>query len=68
MLTVTIMYKSHMIYRMLLCDDQQINAYICRQLDLLVAETALEKLRRHGQFLQEVVVPLAFFSDLLATY
>ena len=52
---------------MLLCDVQQINAYICRPLDLLVAETTLEKLRRHGRFLQGAVVPLAFFSDLLAT-
>ena len=33
----------------------------------MVAETALEKLRRHGWFLQKAVVPFALFSDLLAT-
>ena len=32
-----------------------------------MAETALEKLRRHGWFLQKAVVPFALFSDLLAT-
>ena len=65
--TVTIMRRSYMNYCMLLCDIQLIKSYICRPLDLLVAETALEKLRRHGRFLQDAMVPLAFFSDLLAT-
>ena len=32
-----------------------------------MAETALEKLRRHGWFPQEAVVPFALFSDLLGT-
>ena len=54
-------------YCMLLCDVQLINSYICRPLDLLVAETALEKRRRLGWFLQEAVVPCPHFSDLLAT-
>ena len=65
--TITIMLRSYMIYSMLLCDFQLINSHICRPLDLLVAETALEKLPRHGWFLQEAVVPFALFSDLLGT-
>ena len=65
--TVTVMHRSYMIYCMLLCNVQLINSYICRPLDFLVAETALQKLRRHGWFLQEAVVPFPRFSDLLAT-
>ena len=48
---------------MLLCDVQLINSYICKPLDLLVAETALEKkLHRQGgrgpwEFLQKAWCP-----------
>ena len=56
-----------MICCMLSCDVQLINSCICRRLDFLVAETALEPFRRHGWFLQEAAVPFALFSDLLAT-
>ena len=49
MLPVTIMYRSYIIYCMLLCDVQLINSYICKPLDLLVAETALEKKNSMGR-------------------
>ena len=61
------MHRSYLIYCMLLCDVQLVKSYIYRPLDFLVAETAIEKLRRHGWFLQEAVGPFALFSDLLGT-
>ena len=58
---------------MLLCDVQLINSYICKPLDLLVAETALEKKTPSAGRPWPVgvpsggLVPFVLFSDLLAT-
>ena len=47
----------------ILCECMR--ALRCRSVDSLLAETALEKLKRHGWYLDEPMVPLALFSELL---